>query len=245
VDVDLERPPPGDRHCQNGISAAVSSSGWRSGSMARLNAFAHTACSGKIRSWVLTKSWGTMSSTVNSITRDIGGGLVARIVNGRVAHWNVDVPGHWERLYPLERVGSYISKYCEPRPGVYRLIALDDAGKPASLDRVCGSDQTGTLYIGCEGKNFAVRSRLSKLVRSLRDPGGRVHNREHLAGYRLRTHQALSERFPVTHLALTWCYTEQQNSKRAEEILLDAYFESFGDSPPLNWIGDAPPIPCV
>jgi hypothetical protein len=58
-----------------------------------------------------------------------------------------------------------------PQAGIYRLIGLDDAGKPATLDRICGRDQTGTLYIGSEGKNFVGSgSRLSKLVRSLREP---------------------------------------------------------------------------
>ena len=135
--------------------------------------------------------------------QDIGGDLVVRIVDGAIAHWNDDVPGVWEGLYTLEKVGSYISRFCPPGAGIYRLIGLDDVGKPAALNRLLGQDRTGTLYIGCEGKNFAVRSRLTKLVRSLREPKGGRYNQEHGAGYRLRSHLILSQRFPKSRLAIT------------------------------------------
>jgi hypothetical protein len=70
----------------------------------------------------------------------------------------------------LDQVGSYVSRYLEAKRGVYRLAGLAESGKskPAIIDRICGRDVTGTLYIGREGKNFAVRSRLTKLVRSLK-----------------------------------------------------------------------------
>jgi hypothetical protein len=173
----------------------------------------------------------------NSIAQDVGGGLLAWIVDGSIAHWNIDVPGEWVGPYTLKQIGSYVSKLCRPKAGIYRLIGLDDAGAPAPLDRICGSDRTGTLYIGCEGKNFADRSRLSKLVRSLREPrsylnGVRIYNDEHNAGSRLRRHPKLSERFPISNLAITWCYSAE--CYLAERSLLDAYFASFGDTPPLN-----------
>jgi hypothetical protein len=116
---------------------------------------------------------------------------------------------------------------------------LDENGKPVAIDRVCGNDLTGTLYIGCEEQNFAVRSRLSQLVRSLREPrllpgGYPEYSRqsEHPAGYRLRSHSKLNKRFPRSHLALTWCYSKQPNE--AESSLLRAYVDSFGEIPPLN-----------
>jgi hypothetical protein len=173
----------------------------------------------------------------NSRSEDIGGGLLAWIVDGASAHWNIDVPGDWIGPYTLEQVGSYVSSYCEHRAGIYQLIG---SGKPAILDRICGPDQTGTLYIGCEGKNFADRSRLSKLVRSLGEPrstrdGGHIYNEEHNAGSRLRRHPVLSRRFPISKLALTWCYTDSKECYLSERALLDAYFRSFGDTPPLNF----------
>jgi hypothetical protein len=165
--------------------------------------------------------------------QDIGG-IVAMVSNGKVVHWNIDVPGSWVGPYTLAAVGSYVSKFCKSLPGVYRLIALGDAGAAANLQRMCGNDETGTLYIGMEGKTFSDRSRLTKLVRSLRPPrhGGLVYNNEHHAGHRLRRHPVLSQKFPSEKLAITWCYSDQP--ARAEAMLLDAYFASFGDTPPLN-----------
>jgi hypothetical protein len=162
------------------------------------------------------------------------GGLDAFSVSGKVVHWNVNVPGYWVGPYALGRVGSYVSSFCEDRSGVYRLIGLDDNGKPAALDRLCARDTTGTLYIGAEGKTFADRSRLTKLVRSLQPPrSGRVYNDEHKAGRRLRSHPQLSERFPVQKLALTWSYCS--TPEFAESALFETYFSSFGDLPPLNF----------
>ena len=100
--------------------------------------------------------------------QSVRGGLSAWVLDGRTTHWNIDIPGSWVGPYTLNDLGSYISSFCEPRPGVYRLIALDAAGaqKPAPLNRICGVDETGTLYIGRELKNFASDSgRAPVLVR--------------------------------------------------------------------------------
>ena len=162
------------------------------------------------------------------------GGLDAYTTAGKVVHWNVNVPGNWVGEHRLESVGSYIASFCEDQPGVYRLIGLDEAGKPATLNRLCGCDKTGTLYIGAEGKTFADRSRLSRLVRSLRPPRyGPVFNDEHKAGRRLRAHPELNTRFPESRLALTWCYC--RTPIPAESALFETYFASFGDTPPLNF----------
>lgn len=160
------------------------------------------------------------------------GGLDAWVISGQPVHWNENIPGFWVGLHTLDHVGSYISNFCEDRPGVYRVVGLDESGKPAVLDRLCAKDETGTLYIGAEGKTFADRSRLTKLVRSLRERG-RVYNSEHLAGHRLRTHPHLSARFPPNRVALSWCYCD--TSKSAERALFEVYFSSFGDTPPLNF----------
>lgn len=160
------------------------------------------------------------------------GGLAAFAADGNPVHWNKSVPGDWVGPYPLARLGSYVSKFCEDRPGVYRLIALNEQGNPATLNRMCGGDTTGTLYIGVEGKTFSDRSRLGQLVRSLRSPRRRT-NQEHQAGYRLRSHPELNSRFPEARVALTWCYCDTPTS--AERALFEVYFASFGDNPPLNF----------
>jgi hypothetical protein len=150
-------------------------------------------------------------------------------------HWNDEIPGSWSGVYRLDQVGSYVSRYLESKRGVYRLIGLAEAGnsKPAVIDRICGRDETGTLYIGCEGKNFAVQSRPSKLVRSLRAPRhGNVFNNEHHAGHFLRRNFLLTSRFPPSKLAVAWCY--DPNPYLAEGNLLVSYMESLGEAPPLN-----------
>ena len=152
------------------------------------------------------------------------GGLSAFAMSGKPLHWNVSVPGDWQGLYSLNDLGSYVSSFCEDKPGVYRLIGLDDSGKPAELDRLCGRDTTGTLYIGKEGKTFSNRSRLGRLVRSLRSPSTWGYNQEHAAGYRLRRHPELTALFPPNKVALTWCYCRTPRS--AECALFEAYFES-------------------
>lgn len=162
------------------------------------------------------------------------GGIEALARAGKVVHWNESVPGDWVGPHTLETLGSYVSSFCSDEPGVYRLIGLDDDGKPAVLDRMCDRDKTGTLYIGKEGRTFADRSRLTKLVRSLRPPrSGPVYNDEHDAGYRLRRHSILSARFPPNRVALTWCYSS--SPALAESALFETYFDSFGDVPPLNF----------
>jgi hypothetical protein len=147
------------------------------------------------------------------------------------AHWNDGIPGSWSKLRRLDEVGSYVATYCSGG-GVYRLVALAEPGvsTPAILDRICGRDQTGTLYIGCAD---ALGSRLSKLVRSLRRPKREwVTNREHNAGYLLRRNTSPSLRFPTTKLAVTW--SNHPRPLLAEGHLLLCYRAWFGEGPPLN-----------
>jgi hypothetical protein len=158
---------------------------------------------------------------------ELGGGLSVYLTDGKPEDWNVRVPGRWRPKRPptVADVGSYISDLLESEPGVYRLIGLDDGNKPAIIQRACGSDRSGTLYIGCDYSLW--RGRLPQLVRSLR-----TESTEHPAGARLRGNSLLAARYPISKLALTWCYIEQH--KKAERALLHFYFRCFGDDPPLN-----------
>jgi len=150
-------------------------------------------------------------------------------------HWNEGPPGRWADLYRLKGIGR-ISKYCEPYCGVYRLVGLVEDKSPfkhrwpfaaASLDRVCGHDETGTLYIG----SFFERRRLAGLILSCRDESW-LSRDAHGAGATLRATAVLSGRFPVERLAVTWCYDARP--ALAEKQLLRCYRESFGELPPLN-----------
>jgi hypothetical protein len=113
--------------------------------------------------------------------------------------------------------------------GVYRLIALASEGdvtKPAALNRVCGQDITGTLYIGEAG---SLSDRLNQLRRSAR-PGSL--ERSHGAIGMLRQIPILD--YPSNKLAVALLFTVPQ-TRMVERHLIEAYINSFGDAPPLNY----------
>jgi hypothetical protein len=156
---------------------------------------------------------------------DVGGGLRAWTVDGTNAHWNISIPRntilHWNIYVPGGSGSQHnladaerISRYVRSGSGVYRLIGLDGTGKPATLDRVGGRDKTGTLYIGC----FYDRHRILQLDRSLRPPRrrNRGYSYEHEAPRRLRRHSPLSKRFPISRLAINWCYSNEYALARLE-----------------------------
>jgi hypothetical protein len=78
--------------------------------------------------------------------------------------------------------GGYFSKKHHGRCGVYRLIGLATEGNirvEATLDRVCGKDTTGTLYIGEAGRlndrlNFMRLARHNASVALKGTPLGKV-----------------------------------------------------------------------
>jgi hypothetical protein len=153
-------------------------------------------------------------------------------LRGLYEHWIRNISGTGlSELYRLDQVGSYVAKRCKRKSGVYRLVGLAEPGvnQPAILERVCGRDYSGTLYIGCAD---LIGYRLSQLVRSLREPRGCVYNTEHNAGALLRRNSLLSMRFPTSRLAVAWSY--HSDYLISEESLLATYAKSFGELPPLN-----------
>ena len=131
----------------------------------------------------------------------------------------------WD-LYWVE--GSSFSKRYHGYCGVYRLVALANTEgdpKPAQLDRVCGSDPTGTLYIGEAG---GLSERLNQMRRSF----GREDS--HGASSFWRQSSALRARFPLTKLGIALLYTGTKVRQMVERDLVRAYLNSFGDTPPLN-----------
>lgn len=113
--------------------------------------------------------------------------------------------------------------------GVYRLIALASEGdltKPAVLNRVCGQDTTGTLYIG---EATSLSNRLNQLRRSARS---HRPERSHGAVSMLRQIPILD--FPLNKLGVALLFTGRHTTC-VERDLIHAYMNSFGDSPPLNY----------
>ncbi len=124
--------------------------------------------------------------------------------------------------------GGYFSQkrfgYC----GVYRLFALaaeNDLSRPAKFNRVCGADTTGTLYIGEAG---FLHERLNKLRRSMTSHSEHSHN----AARMLRSIPVL--KMPPEKLAVAVLFTGR-STRGVESDLLQAYMNTFGDTPPLNY----------
>jgi hypothetical protein len=124
----------------------------------------------------------------------------------------------WWRRFRLEQPNEY-----DLRPGVYRLIALNDTNTitPENISRVCGSDPTGTLYIGAAS---ILMYRVSDLVK------------EHHPSFKSGPHKPLSARlaarFPITNLAISWEFSDDPWTH--ERTLLEAYLAEFGELPPHN-----------
>jgi hypothetical protein len=146
-------------------------------------------------------------------------------IDGR-PHWNVEVPGSWYGPRSVKGVGSYIGKYVKPRSGVYRLVAVGDIKSmlPMTINRVCGQDQTGTLYIGV-AHNGTVRLRLQQLVRSLHETRRFRYPKEHGAGIMIGRSPQLKQMFPRECLAVDWAYPK--HPKIWESNLLWHYFKCF------------------
>jgi len=116
--------------------------------------------------------------------------------------------------------GGYFSKKHHGYCGVYRLVGLDLAGdlrKLATIPRACGEDRTGTLYIG-------ETSTLNTRLNSLRLGSHRTSNLP----------KVLRERFPTEKLAIALLFTGR-STEWIENDLIQAYINSFGDTPPLNY----------
>ncbi len=149
-------------------------------------------------------------------------------------HWNEEVPGIWSPARTVKGLGSSIGKHVRAKAGVYRLIALADVEQrtPMVINRVCGCDETGTLYIGVAART--LRLRLQQLMRSLRPPAAFRFRRkpEHHVGDRIRSNRLLEKMLPRECLAVTWAY--EKRPWTAEEELLSQYLASFGELPPLN-----------
>jgi hypothetical protein len=125
------------------------------------------------------------------------------------------------------------NKYGSQWSGVYRIFLPD-----TSIDRFCGKDPTGTLYVGLAGTGVLNRSILNTRIRSI------IKN-EHHATKGWRNIDVIRKKYPWDALAVEWAFTQVRlNSKRknvgptqAEKWLLHCYNDSFGEFPPLNQKG--------
>jgi hypothetical protein len=124
--------------------------------------------------------------------------------------------------------GGYFARKHTGYCGVYRLIALssdEDVLDVAFLDRACGHDLSGTLYIG-EAK--WLNERLNQMRRSFEGEDS------HGASSLWRQSSALRLKFPLKRLGIALLFTGVGMHRIIERDLIRAYLNSFGDTPPLN-----------
>ena len=132
--------------------------------------------------------------------------------------------GDWSEMI---RVSEAIEqKWWEKLPpeyaGVYRLVALTDSHSlvPSPISRVCGVDDTGTLYVGASKGSLAVR--VSDLIKT--------YHRDYKSSPHRELPKRLADRFPDDKLAISWELTNEPWVREAK--LLTAYENSFGELPP-------------
>ena len=124
--------------------------------------------------------------------------------------------------------GGYFGRKEFGYSGVYRVFALeikDDISRPATLNRLCGQDPSGTLYIG-----EAVD--LSRRLNQLRRTAENHRERSHGAAIMLRQITGLD--YPPARLGVAVLFTGSR-TREIERDLLWAYINTFGDTPPLNY----------
>lgn len=114
--------------------------------------------------------------------------------------------------------------------GVYRVFAPNRV-----IERSCGSDLTGTLYLGRAGtgRNWSnLRTRVKQIIR-----GG------HHAVDNAHFHELIKRFYPEEALAVQWSYMGNRKTLKGEvehsallgeTWLLACYRDSFGEYPPWN-----------
>jgi hypothetical protein len=143
------------------------------------------------------------------------------------AYW-ISLELEWIGPYSLAQLrdkpqylpGDYTSQWS----GVYRVFARDTA-----VDRCCGNDPTGTLYVGCaasRGRNWSIlRTRIQSILRG-----------DHHAIARWSFSEVLHQKFPRETPAIEWAYTGTRvdytgksvpNVLLAEGWLLSSYNDSY------------------
>jgi hypothetical protein len=122
--------------------------------------------------------------------------------------------------------GNYTSEW----RGVYRIFSPG-----TTTDRFCSKDPTGTLYLGRAGSERGwsiLRIRIKAIAK-----------REHHATTSWRYTERIQQKYPWDPLAVEWAYTGERLNHKGKKIsdaplaegwLLDCYYDSYGEYPPLN-----------
>ena len=113
--------------------------------------------------------------------------------------------------------------------GVYKIFAFNHANLPINVNRFCGTDTTGLLYIGKTDRQN-LRKRLYQFYTSAH-PEMVTHN--HSGAQKYFRNQAIRNHLGNNHvLGFEFEIHDFPNIRESE--LLNEYFLQFGEYPPLN-----------
>lgn len=123
-----------------------------------------------------------------------------------------------------------IKNQIEARPGVYKLIVVDDSNIPISLNRFLGPDPNGILYIG-KSENFRVR--LTNMRRAFLP---KYKSNKHIAVRRYNELSNIAKFYPIQNIVVFIVPTTDNEpiAKSLETKILKDYEFTYGERPPLN-----------
>lgn len=99
--------------------------------------------------------------------------------------------------------------------GVYRIFCTNGA-----IDRCCGKDETGTLYIGMAGAG-------KKKWSILRDRIKAIANRKHQAFNLWHVSNMVRQKLPLDSLAVEWAFTGDRTDHKGEQVPAAIIAEGF------------------
>lgn len=109
--------------------------------------------------------------------------------------------------------------------GAYRLFSIS-SNKIKPIGRLLGKDKKGTLYIG---KADSYVKRLVDLKKTISPD---YKSNPHICGRRYKLNTDIALRFPFENLFVE-LFPDKLPEKR-EAHLLNGYFDTYGEVPPLN-----------
>jgi hypothetical protein len=121
---------------------------------------------------------------------------------------------------------TFIKEMHRDKGGVYKIIAVRN-GERIPINRFLGTDKDGVLYIGM-GKSY---KRISDLKKSI---SPNYKGSAHICGRRYKLNPNIALQFPYESLFIEPVYAD--DPREAEEKLIEAYRDRFGEVPPLNAI---------
>jgi hypothetical protein len=131
--------------------------------------------------------------------------------------------GKWFRIEDLKKDGF---RQVPNDAGIY-LFRYAPNRRPMAIARAGRMDPHGILYVGRSGN---LRTRVRTFWNGLSDQNLEVAH----SAANTYVHFDLQKRFSKRWLYVTWNAMDRGREKQAEKKVLDEYFRTYFDTPPLN-----------